>query len=284
MKVAALTLAFNESVNLPIWIEYYGRNVGMNNLFVADRESTDGSTDNLPGINKLTVPRTPFDDRKKADFISSLQNALLSYYDIVISGDCDEILVPNLSKYANLADYLDKREFDYVTSIGLNLLHIMDREPPLDLSKPILSQRGYARFRSPGCKTMLSKVPIRWLAGLHSQNQHPKFDPDLFLFHTKMMDYAIATNRQRINLETPWSEDEVTQKWARHHRYDLAKFVREAFIDPMNVVNQGALLPFEFTEEIAKFNSELIQKDGYFFGPPNMSRYVEVPESLRAAF
>src|SRR5689334_11236262 len=41
MRVAALTFVFNEAVNLPIWIKYYGSNFGERNLYVVDRESTD---------------------------------------------------------------------------------------------------------------------------------------------------------------------------------------------------------------------------------------------------
>src|ERR1700730_13677411 len=51
MKAAALTFVFNESVNLPLWIKYYGSNFGEKNLFVVDRESTDGSTNNLGEVN-----------------------------------------------------------------------------------------------------------------------------------------------------------------------------------------------------------------------------------------
>jgi hypothetical protein len=105
MKVAALTFVFNESVNLPIWIKYYGANFGEKNLFVIDRESNDGSTANLGEVNRIVIPRDAFDDRKKADFMSSMQNALLNYYDAVVCGDCDELVVPNLGSYVNLADY-----------------------------------------------------------------------------------------------------------------------------------------------------------------------------------
>src|SRR5580704_8885346 len=118
MPIAALTFVFNEAINLPIWIKYYGKNFGERNLFVVDRESTDGSTDNLGEVNKIIIPRDAFDDKKKADFLSSMQNALLNYYEAVVCGDCDELVVPNIGVYENLADYVSRTEYDYVTSVG----------------------------------------------------------------------------------------------------------------------------------------------------------------------
>lgn len=284
MKAAALTFVYNESVNLPLWIKYYGSNFGEKNLFVVDRESTDGSTSNLGDVNRIIIPRDAFDDRKKADFMSSMQNALVNYYDAVVCGDCDELVVPNIGPYASLADYVARTDFDYVTCIGLNVLHVLNQELPLDLSKPILAQRRYARFMSATCKTMLSRVPIRWLAGLHSLDRRPKFDRNLFMFHTKTMDYSIASARQRINRETPWSEDSLSRDFGAHHRYDFGQFVREAFFDPANMINQGKLQPFDFSEEIAKFDAEIVEKDGYFWIPMNMNRWVEIPDNLRTAF
>jgi hypothetical protein len=284
MKAAALTFVFNESVNLPLWIKYYGSNFGEKNLFVVDRESTDGSTNNLGEVNRIIIPRDAFDDRKKADFMSSMQNALINYYDAVVCGDCDELVVPNIGPYASLADYVAKMETDYATCIGLNILHILNQEAPLDLSKPILAQRRYARFMSATCKTMLSKVPIRWLPGLHCLDRRPKMDPNLFMFHTKTMDYGLASARQTINRETAWSEASLSQNFGAHHRYDYAQFVRESFFDPANVINQGKVQPFNFSEEIAKFEAEIVERDGFFWIPMDMNRWVEIPETLRRAF
>lgn len=284
MKAAALTFVFNEAVNLPLWIKYYGSQFGEKNLFVVDRESTDGSTSNLGDVNRIVIPRDAFDDRKKADFMSSLQNALINYYDAVVCGDCDELVVPNLGTYVSLADYVARMDTDYATCIGLNVLHILNQEPPLNLGEPILSQRRYARFMSATCKTMVSKVPIRWMPGLHCLNLRPKIDKNLFMFHIKTMDYNLASARQMINRETTWSEESLSQNFGAHHRYDYAQFVRESFFDPANMINQGKVQPFDFSEEIAQFDAAVEQKDGFYWIPMNLNRWVEVPENLRTAF
>jgi hypothetical protein len=284
MKVAALTFVFNEAVNLPIWIKYYGSNFGEKNLYIVDRESTDGSTSNLGEVNRIVIPRDAFDDRKKADFMSSMQNALLNYYDAVVCGDCDELVVPNLSVYTNLLDYATKMDFDHVACIGLNVLHILNHEPPLDLSEPILAQRRFARFVSATCKTQLSRVPIKWLPGLHCLNRMPNFDANLFMLHTKTMDYGIASARQKINTATLWSEDSLGQNFGAHHRYEFEQFVRESFFDPVNIINQGKIQSFDFSEEIAKITADMVERDEFFWFPMNIVRWVELPVKLRTAF
>ena len=284
MTNAAVTFVYNEAVNLPIWIRYYGKQFGNKNLFVIDRESTDGSTENLGEANRIVIPRDAFDDRKKADFMSSFQNALTNYYDAVICSDCDELVVPDPISYGDLNEYIARVDFDYVTCVGLNILHILNLEPPLDLDRPILSQRRFARFRSASCKTILSRIPLRWMPGLHSLNQRPKIDPSLFMFHTKTMDYAIASARQQINMDTPWSDYSLERNFGAHHRYEYNRFIRELFLDPMNAIHQQKVASFDFAEEISQFNLQIKEKDGCFWIPMGLGRWVEVPERFGSVF
>jgi len=104
------------------------------------------------------------------------------------------------------------------------------------------------------------------------------------MLHTKTMDYNIACARQKINNETAWSDSSLSQNFGAHHRYQFAQFVRECFFDPANIVSQGKLQPFDFTEEIAQFEKAIEEKDSYYWIPMNMNRWVEMPIQLRAAF
>jgi hypothetical protein len=98
------------------------------------------------------------------------------------------------------------------------------------------------------------------------------------------MDYGIASSRQKINRDTQWSEASLSQNFGAHHRYDFSQFVRECFFDPINVINQGKVQPFEFSEEIARFDAGIQERDGFFWIPMNIDRWVEVPDHLRTAF
>jgi hypothetical protein len=282
--VAVITFVFNEAVNLPIWRRYYGDLFGEQNLFVVDRESSDGSTENVNPVNLIRIPRDEFDDIKKAKFVSSLQNALLQYYKFVIYTDCDEIIVPDPACYKNLLDYTEKLDADYATCIALNLLHLITIEEPLKLNEPILKQRRFVRYRSAGNKTLISRIPFNWLAGHHCADVRPQVDKNLFLIHTKAMDYSMAVGRQRINQETSWSDIAVQSNHGAHHRYGLERFVREHFLDPINMMNQDQFTPFEFDQEARKFDSEIQEKNGVFWIPMNHSKFTELPDRFRSVF
>ncbi len=284
MSVAVITFVFNESVNLPIWIGYFGRLFGEVNLFVVDRGSTDGSTANLGQVNKIVLPRNAFDEVSKTGFIMHLHRCLLYYYDSVIYTDCDELLVPDPALYSDLGDYLQKNDREYVSSIGLNVQHIITLELPLDLDRPILSQRKYARFTSTECKTLISRIPMRWLPGFHCCDKPPMIDKDLFLFHLKLMDYSIAMRRQQVNLETVWSERSVSAGFGAHHRYDYERFVREAFLDPVNMIRQNQISEFDFSSQIAEIGARLVERGGFYLVPHNIVALAEIPDRLRSVF
>jgi hypothetical protein len=55
-RIAAVTMAYNEAVFLPVWRRHYGAAVGEHNLFVLDHGSNDGSTDRLGAVNRVRVP------------------------------------------------------------------------------------------------------------------------------------------------------------------------------------------------------------------------------------
>src|SRR5205814_1216431 len=91
--IAIMTMVYNESTNLPIWIRHYRRVAPSAALFVIDHSSDDGSTGFLFGVNKIPLPRNELDERDRTFFINSLQQGFLRYYDTVIYTDCDELLV-----------------------------------------------------------------------------------------------------------------------------------------------------------------------------------------------
>lgn len=281
MRTAVITFTYNESVNLPIWIRHYGANFGEENLFVADRGSDDGSLQAIGAANLLRLPRNQFDEFEKTSFISHFHRSLLNFYDYVIITDCDELLVPDPQKYPSLRDYVEACSLDYVNCVGLELLHIINAELPIDLTKPMLSQRRYANFRSVSCKPLMSRIPVTWLPGFHCCNHPPRFDPDLYMIHTKLMDYGVALRRQQINLTTEWSERSLAQNFGAHHRFDFRQFVHQCFLVPLDAINRGLVSTFTFDTEIAEITSKTVEHQGYFYIPMNLSKLVEFPDRFR---
>lgn len=104
------------------------------------------------------------------------------------------------------------------------------------------------------------------------------------MFHNKTMDYSIASARQKINTDTPWSDQSLSANFGAHHRYEYSRFVRELFLDPLNAIHQQKVMTFDFSDELAQLDSQVQEKDGFFWIPMGLSRWVEIPERLRAAF
>lgn len=283
MPIAAVTFVYNEIVNLPIWVKYYGSNFGYENLFIIDRSSDDGSTEGLGAVNVVKIPRPAFDEDAKTNLMSSFHSALTSCYDCVVITDADEILVPDPDKYKNLAEYISTLDGNYVNAIGVDVTHLITEEPPLDPQRPILSQRRFGRFHAPECKHLISKIPIRWMPGLHASNKPPRFDPELLLFHLKLMDYSVAVNRQIINLETKWSEKSLERNYGAHHRYSLDQFVRQSFLVPVDLLNRKQIFEFEFSAEIeALYTRTVIDAEGNHRIPMNISKMVNIPERFNS--
>jgi hypothetical protein len=287
VSTAVVTFVYNESVNLPIWRKYYASLFGERNLFIIDHDSSDGSTADLGQINKLWIAKDELNDHMRCVFMASFAKALLQYFKTVIYTDCDEIIVPDPARYADLPDYLDRNNFEYVAPVGLNVQHILSKEEPLDLARPILQQRRFVRFTSSMCKPLVTRIPIVWASGFHACDKPIRIDSDLFLMHLKTMDRDIALRRQKITREMKWAESSIEAKHGVHQRYDDDRFLREQFLDPNNIATspERGIQPFDFSAEIERIVAACTIRGGIYTSSPYfMGRVAEIPERLRNAF
>ena len=284
MKLAIITMVFNESVNLPIWIRYYRSAAPKAALFVLDHASNDGSTDHIPEVSKLPLPREEMDEWSRTRCINHMQRALLQYYDFVIYTDCDELIVPDPAKSASLETHLTAQTYEYAAPIGLNVIQLIDTESPINSAYPLLSQRRYCQFQANMCKPLVARVPLNWQPGFHECDKPIRIDRDLYLFHTKAVDRERALNRLRITQKLRWSQGALAANHGIHHRYDEERFTQEFFLDRINQFrNQGAR-PFEFDSEVARLQSESVEDAGVFRVPQFTGRISEIPERFREAF
>lgn len=255
LKIAAVTMVYNESVFLPIWKQYYGNSIGEDNLFILDYGSDDGSCDDLAPASKLRLPRGEFDEDQRAEFISKFQSSLLCYYDAVIFSDTDEILIPDPEKYVTFHDYIRQRCTHYVNAVGVEVLHLPDIETDMDLRQPLLGQRRYAQFSASYCKPLISRVPLLWDAGFHSCNYPPAIDPHLFLFHLKRMDQKIALHKQRLMRSTAWSKNMLAKGQGVQGRLDDDQFIETMFPFSQETIQSILTKDFEFSADIEKLET-----------------------------
>jgi len=282
--IAIITMVYNESANLPIWLSHYRRMAPSANLFVIDHSSDDGSTEHLPGVNKIPLPRDELDERDRVSLVNSLQQGFLRYYDVVIYTDCDELIVPDPAKAATIEEHLLHRRYSYASPIGINIVHIVDAEPPIDFTRPLLAQRRYGQFDAQMCKPIITRIPLRWQPGFHSCNWPINVDDDLYLFHTKQIDKDHALRRQQLSRLFPWSSDAIAADHSVHHRYDDERLLRELFLDPTHDLRQQGVRAFAFGAEIARLREETRELSGIYHTPAFKGPIVEIPALFRAAF
>jgi TPR repeat protein len=282
--IAIITMVYNERINLPIWLRHYRRMAPSATLFVIDHSSDDGSTNNLSGVNVIPVPRDEHDERDRTFLINSLQQGLLRYYETVIYTDSDELLVPDPAKATTLEVYLRSRQYSYASPIGVNVIHMVADEPPLDLRRPLLLQRRYGQFHSHLCKPIVTRIPLTWEPGFHSCEKPFYIDLHLYLFHIKQIDKDLALQRQQLVRRLSWSKRAIEAKHSAHHRYDDENFVREFFHDPALVFQERGSQPFAFAAELARFQEEAREMFGTFHVAGFAGPIVEIPDNFRSSF
>lgn len=280
MRVAVMTMAYNERVNLPIWIRHYTNHCPDATLFVIDHGSEDGTTRNLSGVNVIPLPRTPFDDQTRADFVADLQHALLRFYDVVVYTDCDEMLVADPAKHASLSSFLAVTQDDVIAPTGLNVHHLRGVEGPIDLSAPILGQRRFVRFASGACKPSIARVPLRWVPGFHWCDRIATYRSDLYQFHLRRMDIGVSLARLQLTREMPWSERALQHNWARRQRQSDEERIREEFEAPDEQMSAHGPAPFVFDADIKRLVDSLRSHEGFQVGEFFRGPIVEVPDGL----
>jgi hypothetical protein len=203
---AAITIVHNEPVFLPIWLGYYGRFFEPEDLYVLDNDTTDGSTDG-DGFVRIPAPHDRADNAWMVQTVERLQHELIEGdYDVVLVTDVDEIITPT-PEWGTLGDYIDELDDWWVNAIGYELIHLADREQPLDPSRPILDQRGYWYANGAFNKPAIATGPMSWLPGFHHRSDRQlNYDPDLRLIHLHRMDFELCRARHLSRKDRPWSE------------------------------------------------------------------------------
>ncbi len=184
--VAVVTDALSPDFYFPIWHRYYAAQFGAKALHVLTYPgfAKDFADCELGGIVELS---DGYLDEMRAKAISGYAAFLLEFNDVVIRVDADEFVVPDLRRFASLADYLARTKLPYVTALGLDVIQRPD-EAPLDLARPILiEQRNYAYANTSLNKTCMTRLPLRWSPGFHACTVPPQFD-GCFLIHLKRAD------------------------------------------------------------------------------------------------
>ncbi len=193
MRLAALTMAYNEPVWARVWARYYARQVGAAHCYLLDHGSDDGSTEGLE-VRVERMARTALDEDARAAQIGARVAGLLGEYDAVVHSDVDELVVADPGRFADLRAYAASMPGEVATAVGLDVQHVPDEEAALDVARTIGEQRSFVRFSAAMCKPVLVRRAVRWSPGFHRCDAGMVVD-GLFLFHLRYADLGLGLTR-----------------------------------------------------------------------------------------
>lgn len=194
-KIAAITMVRDDDFFLRKWVDYYGRELGKENLYILfdgeDQKPADFCEGTNTFIHKRLCNQIVEGERLRLGLLSDKAEELLkSGYDLVIGVDCDEFVVvdPKLNK--SLAEFLSEQDVDVTISpLGVDIGQHLEKESEIDTEKNFLEQRKYGYICTRYTKCSVLAKPARWGRGFHRVKGHNfHICPDLYLFHFGCID------------------------------------------------------------------------------------------------
>ena len=196
----------NDDFNLRKWVEYYGRELGKENLYIFFDGTDQMIPDFCEGCNAHLRQRNPGmvvkSEKIRLTFLSEKAAELMKEgYDIVIGTDADEYLVVDPAINTGLADYLSSLNIRHsVSGLGIDIGQNLNNEGVISGDIPYFEQRRYGYLCSRYTKPSVISSPVMWGSGFHRIKGHNfHIDPNLFLFHTGSIDLKMIEDRMKDN-------------------------------------------------------------------------------------
>lgn len=163
----------NDEFFLRKWVEYYGRELGRENLYIYYDGEDQSIGDFCQGTNTFLHPRigskvVAADKGRVKSLSEKAAELFVKGYDLVIGVDADEYIVVDPKLGIGLREYLSQQNIDVCLSpLGLDFGQKLDEEGDLSLMKPFLLQRHYAQIGTRYTKSSIIAQPCRWGSGFH---------------------------------------------------------------------------------------------------------------------
>lgn len=197
---ALFTQLHNDKIFFNLWLKYYQQFFDPEDIYVIHNiKPREVDFDHwLPAQEGFV--RIPTPDVQKIDFqlyvdrINSLQRQLLQRYEVVLLAEVDEFVAHR----DGLSTYINNWTGNTVVCKGYEIVHRIDEEPPLDLSRPIMAQRKWWYPCHNYDKPLLSRIPLTYHHGCHYCHEFPwqTTDPNLLLIHLHKVDFDLCVNRK----------------------------------------------------------------------------------------
>lgn len=217
-RIAAITMVRNDDFYLRKWVEYYGAQLGRENLYIffdgEDQTIGDFCEGTHASLHAKIGNQVVSAEKGRLRFLSEQASQLLSDgYDYVIGVDADEFIVvdPKLGK--TLAEYLEGSGIrTSLSALGLDFGQKIGEEADIEEGRPFLQQRHYAQIGTRYTKPSIIGRPCIWGSGFHRIKGHNfHIGKDLYLLHFGYFD------QKRIQ-ERFGDKDRMSQGWESHIR------------------------------------------------------------------
>ena len=215
-RIAALTMVRNDDFYLRKWVEYYGGQLGKENLYIF----FDGLDQSIPsfceGTHSVCLPKVGTDvvsnDKGRVAVLSAKAAELFAAgYELVIGTDADEFLVPDPELGKSLPAFLSALDIrGCASALGLDVGQKLGEEDAIRETEPFLCQRHYAQLGTRYTKACILAEPLEWGSGFHRVRGHNfHIVKDLYLFHLGYFDIGRIEARFQ-------DQDRLALGWERH--------------------------------------------------------------------
>lgn len=215
-RIAAITMVRNDDFFLAKWVAYYGKELGLENLYIYFDGLDQQIADFCRGTHAQAVEKIGTHvvsaEKGRLRFLSEKASALLSSgYDMVIGVDADEFIVVDPKRGKSLAEYLSECNIGVsLSALGLDFGQKLGEEGDLTAEQPFLRQRHYAQIGTRYTKPSVVAKPCVWGSGFHRIKGHNfSIGKDLYLLHFGYCD--------KRRLEERFNDaSRLSQGWGKH--------------------------------------------------------------------
>ena len=273
-RIAALTMARNDDFYLRKWVEYYGGQLGRENLYIFLDGLDQVVGDFCAGTHAQAVEKIGSQvieaEKGRLRFLSGKAAELLSGgYDLVIGVDADEFIVVDPKLGLSLPAYLSTLKIkDSVSALGLDFGQKIGEEEEIREDEPFLHQRHYAQLGTRYTKPSIVAKPLVWGSGFHRIKGHNfHIAKDLYLFHFGYFDLARIQARYT-------DKDRMDQGWGEH-MHKRSRTIR--------LVTEKKALDFDRWTRFAR-RCQTVCRPPYAWNKPGMLELkivVRIPDRFR---
>ena len=192
----------NDDFFLRKWVEYYGRELGKENLYIYYDGEDQAVADICQGTNVSLHPKIGNHviaaEKGRLRFLSERAAELFARgYEVVIGVDADEYIVVDPKLGIGLREYLSRHKIDVCLSpLGLDFGQKLGEEDDLSFGQTFLSQRHYAQIGTRYTKASIIAKPCQWGSGFHRvKGKNYYIASDLYLMHFGYADSKTGTHK-----------------------------------------------------------------------------------------